>query len=130
MEDKSDPQKDSEEKSQNENNSNKSKTTEEKPPKQITEKEKREFLNQIRNLKKTQELIKMGEFPGFKRDFKFWGTQPVPQFNKPLNIDFGPILTDNKIENISLEPYTLPEGYEWKEIDLNQSSDVDKLYEF
>ena len=130
MEDKSDPQKDSEEKSQNENNSNKSKTAEEKPPKQITEKEKREFLNQIRNLKKTQELIKMGEFPGFKRDFKFWGTQPVPQFNKPLNIDFGPILTDNKIENISLEPYTLPEGYEWKDIDLNQSSDVDKLYEF
>ena len=104
--------------------------TETKPPKQITEKEKREFLNQIRNLKKTQELIKMGEIPGFERDFKFWSTQPVPQFKKPLNVEFGPILNDNNIENVPKEPYTLPEGFEWKDIDLNQVSDVDKLYEF
>ena len=101
-----------------------------KPPHQITEKEKKEFLNQIRNLKKTQELIKMGEIPGLKRDFKFWSTQPVPQFNKPLNVEFGPILKENNIENVQTEDYTLPSGFEWKEISLNQEKDVDKLYEF
>ena len=101
-----------------------------KSTRQITEKEKKEFLNQIRNLKKTQELIKMGELSGLKSDFKFWSTQPVPQFNKPLNIEFGPILKDINIENIPKEPYTLPEGFEWKEINLNQVSDIDKLYEF
>ena len=104
--------------------------SESKPQRQITEKEKKEFLNQIANLKKTQELIKMGELPGFKTDFKFWGTQPVPQFNKPLNVTYGPILKDNKIEEVQTEPYTLPEGFEWKDIDLSQSNDVDKLYEF
>ena len=101
-----------------------------KPPRQITEKEKKEFLNQIRNLKKTQELIKMGEIPGLKRDFKFWSTQPVPQFNKPLNVEFGPILNENRVENVQTEAYTLPSGFEWKEINLNQEKDVDKLYEF
>ena len=104
--------------------------SESKPQRQITEKEKKEFLNQIANLKKTQDLIKMGELPGFKTDFKFWGTQPVPQFNKPLNVTYGPILKDNKIEEVQTEPYSLPEGFEWKDIDLSQSKDVDKLYEF
>ena len=123
-----------EEKESKENiNSSKEKSSEEKeakPPRQITEKEKKEFLNQIRNLKKTQELIKKGELAGIKTDFKFWGTQPVPQFTKPLNIEFGPILKDTNIENIPKEPYTLPEGFEWKDINLNQTNDVDKLYEF
>ena len=114
----------------NSSTENSSKEKESKPTRQITEKEKKEFLNQIRNLKKTQELIKMGELSGLKSDFKFWSTQPVPQFNKNLNIEFGPILKDINIENIPKEPYTLPEGFEWKEINLNQVSDIDKLYEF
>ena len=128
MEDKKEEKPSSEKDSSKENSSQQK--SDQKPPKQITEKEKREFLNQIRNLKKTQELIKMGEIPGFKRDYKFWSTQPVPQFNKPLNVEFGPILQDTKIEDIQTEPYTLIEGFEWKDIDLNQTSDVDKLYEF
>ena len=110
----------------NENPSSK----EEKPQRQITEKERKEFLSQIRNLKKTQDLIKMGGLSGFKKDFKFWSTQPVPQFNKPLEITFGPILKDNNIESIPKDSYTLPEGFEWKNIDLNQGKDIDKLYEF
>ena len=114
----------------NSSTENSSKEKELKSTRQITEKEKKEFLNQIRNLKKTQELIKMGELSGLKSDFKFWSTQPVPQFNKNLNIEFGPILKDINIENIPKEPYTLPEGFEWKEINLNQVSDIDKLYEF
>ena len=114
----------------NSSTENSSKEKELKSTRQITEKEKKEFLNQIRNLKKTQELIKMGELSGLKSDFKFWSTQPVPQFNKPLNIEFGPILKDINIENIPKEPYTLPESFEWKEINLNIVSDIDKLYEF
>ena len=114
----------------NSSTENSSKEKELKSTRQITEKEKKEFLNQIRNLKKTQELIKMGELSSLKSDFKFWSTQPVPQFNKPLNIEFGQILKDINIENIPKEPYTLPEGFEWKEINLNQVSDIDKLYEF
>ena len=38
------------------------------------------------------------------------------------------IVKDTNIENIPKEPYTLPEGFEWKDINLNQTNDVDKLY--
>ena len=28
------------------------------------------------------------------------------------------------------EPLTLPEGYEWKDVDLSKQNELDKLYEF
>ena len=97
--------------------------------KKITEKDKQNFLEQIENLKKTQELLKMGNFNAIKSEYKFWSTQPVPQLNRECKINFGPIIKEN-IDNIQKEPYNLPEGFEWKEIDLSQSNEVDKLYEF
>lgn len=97
--------------------------------KKITEKDKKHLLEQIENLKKTQELIKMGNLNAIKSEYKFWSTQPVPQLNRECNINFGPIIKNN-IDNIQKEPYILPEGFEWKEIDLSQNNEVDKLYEF
>ena len=97
--------------------------------KKITEQNKQKFLEQIENLKKTQDLLKMGKYNAIKSEYKFWSTQPVPQLNRECKIDFGPIIKDN-VDNIQKEPYILPEGFEWKEIDLSQSNEVDKLYEF
>ena len=99
-------------------------------PKQMSEKERKDFLEKIQNLKQAQDLIKKGHLPGLKKEFKFWKTQPVPQYNIDIKVDFGPINKENNIENIQKEPYTLPEGFEWKDLDLSISSDVDKLYEF
>lgn len=98
--------------------------------KKMSEKERKDFLEKIQNLKKAQNLIKNGHLPGFKKEFKFWKTQPVPQFNLDIKVDFGPIIKDTNIENIQKEPYDLPEGFEWKVIDLSINNDVDKLYEF
>ena len=110
---------------------NKKENEEESFPKQMkTEQDKKNFLEQIQNLMKTQELLKMGNFGAIKSDYKFWSTQPVPQLNRECKIDFGPLNDDKNLENIPKEPYTLPEGFEWKEVDLSQSSDVDKLFEF
>ena len=89
--------------------------------KKITEQNKQKFLEQIENLKKTQELLKMGKYNAIKSEYKFWSTQPVPQLNRECKIDFGPIIKDN-VDNIQKEPYILPEGFEWKEIDLSQSN--------
>ena len=98
--------------------------------KQISEEDKKKFLEQIQNLKKAQELLKMGNLGAIKSEYKFWSTQPVPQLNRECKVDFGPINTDTNIENVPQEPYTLPEGFEWKEVDLSQSNEVDKLFEF
>ena len=98
--------------------------------KQITKEDKKKFLEQIKNLKQAQDLLKMGNFGAIKTEYKFWSTQPVPQLNRDCKIDFGPIATETNIENVQKDPYTLPEGFEWKDVDLSQSNEVDKLYEF
>ena len=41
---------------------------------------------------------------------------------------FGPIITDNKTENEQKEPYSLPDGYEWGDIDLSKNNELDKLF--
>ena len=65
-----------------------------------------------------------------KPEYKFWGTQPVPQFNKDCETKFGEIWKDHKVEDLEKEPLTLPEGFEWKDVDLSNQSELDKLYEF
>ena len=65
-----------------------------------------------------------------KPEYRFWGTQPVPQFNKELPTEFGEIWKDHRIEDLEKDPLALPEGYEWKDVDLSQQVELDKLYEF
>ena len=99
-------------------------------PKQISEEDKKKFLEQIKNLKQAQDFLKMGNFGAIKTEYKFWSTQPVPQLNRDCKIDFGPLNKETNLDNVKKEPYMLPEGFEWKEVDLSQSNEVDKLYEF
>lgn len=65
-----------------------------------------------------------------KSEYRFWGTQPVPQFNKECPTQFGEIWKDHKVEDLEKEPLSLPEGFEWKDMDLSQQIELDKLYEF
>jgi len=98
--------------------------------KPLTNADKQNFLEQIKNLKNTQDLLKMGNFGGIKSEYKFWSTQPVPQLHRDCEVDFGPINKDKNIENIQKEPYDLPDGFEWKDVDLSVTNEIDKLYEF
>ena len=65
-----------------------------------------------------------------KDEYKFWSTQPVPQFNKECEVKFGEIWKDHKVEDLRKEPFNLPEGFEWKDVDLSKQNELDKLYEF
>ena len=65
-----------------------------------------------------------------KSEYKFWSTQPVPQFNKECEVKFGEIWKDHKVEDLRKEPFDLPEGFEWKDVDMTLQSDIDRLYEF
>ena len=93
-------------------------------------KEQEKFI--METLKKMKLSKNRNEEDGeeIKSEYKFWGTQPVPQFNKETPTKFGEIWTDHKIEDLDKEPLSLPDGYEWKDVDLNQQVDIDKLYEF
>ena len=113
-----------------EDKSHKEEDKKEEPKKELSSKDKKDLLSQIKNLQQVQELLKMGGMNAIKSEYKFWGTQPVPQLNRDCETKFGPINKETNVENVKKEPYNLPEGFEWKDVDLSVSNEVDKLFEF
>lgn len=62
-----------------------------------------------------------------KESHKFWSTQPVPQMDeKPVGNE--PIEADKPLSEIRAEPYTLPEGFVWDSLDLNEPLVLKELY--
>ena len=93
----------------------------------LTEKQQKLIMEQLRKLQIAQ---KYGKDEVIKDEYKFWGTQPVPQFNKKCDVEFGEIWKDHKVEDLRKEPFDLPDGFEWKDVDLSEQKELDKLYEF
>ncbi|KAA0191385.1 Glycylpeptide N-tetradecanoyltransferase [Fasciolopsis buskii] len=58
-----------------------------------------------------------------KDDYRFWRTQPVPDLNEEIS-ENGPIEPDKAPNEIRAEPYSLPEGFFWCEISLNDEKEV------
>ena len=93
---------------------------------ELTEKQQKMIMEQLKRLKLAQKYGK----EQIKDEYKFWSTQPVPQFNKECEVKFGEIWKDHKVEDLQKEPLTLPEGFEWQDVDLSKQNELDKLYEF
>ena len=92
-----------EDKKEGENDSNKL---------ELSEKQQKMIMEQLKKLQLSQKYDK----EEIKDEYKFWSTQPVPQFNKECDVKFGEIWKDHKIEDLEKEPLALPEGYEWKDV--------------
>lgn len=60
--------------------------------------------------------------------YKFWQTQPVPRFDDQENLAEGPIKIINP-EQVSKEPPSLVEGFEWVTLDVEDDKEVAELYE-
>ena len=58
-----------------------------------------------------------------KEDHSFWKSQPVPDVGEDVT-ENGPYEGDKKPEEIRQTPYTLPDGYEWSEIDVEVEAEV------
>lgn len=64
-----------------------------------------------------------------KEEWKFWETQPVPQLGTVIPKGTNePIQPNKPIEEIKKEPFSLPDGFKWEEIDLNQDDQLMELY--
>lgn len=61
------------------------------------------------------------------KTFTFWSTQPVPKLNEDITTN-EPIEQDKDISQIRAEPYTLPDGFKWDTLDLNNTVDLSELY--
>ena len=114
-----------EEKKENDNKSNEQKKIE------MTKEQEQFIMDTLKRMQLSKNSKNKDDSDDeIKDEYKFWGTQPVPQFNKECSTTFGEIWKDHKVEDLEKEPLTLPEGYEWKDVDLSQQVEMDKLYEF
>ena len=64
------------------------------------------------------------------QEHKFWSTQPVPKVSEDiLEPAVNEAIEPNKpTSEVQQAPYTLPEGFEWVEIDVEQEDQMKELY--
>ncbi|EYC28441.1 hypothetical protein Y032_0007g3225 [Ancylostoma ceylanicum] len=63
------------------------------------------------------------------KNFAFWSTQPVPQFDEPEPSNENNFIEpDLPAEKIRQEPYSLPESFVWSDVDLNDEKQLQELY--
>ena len=61
----------------------------------------------------------------------FWDSQPVPKPGQESTLPddaFDTCILEQKIEDIRKEPYALPEGFHWADLDLTNEKEADELY--
>lgn len=83
------------------------------------------------NIKDPKSKAKMEEFKKYKPLYEkhdFWDTQPVPKAGIGLGKDEGEI-EKGKLEEVRQEPYNLPEGYRWADVDLSDEEQLNEVYE-
>jgi glycylpeptide N-tetradecanoyltransferase len=59
--------------------------------------------------------------------YQFWSTQPVPKLDEKITTN-EEIEADKPIETIRAEPYSLPDGFNWDTLDLNEPLVLKELY--
>lgn len=59
--------------------------------------------------------------------YAFWETQPVPKLDE-LITDNGVIEEDLPRDQIRQDPYSLPDGFEWDTLDLDDAAVLKELY--
>ncbi|CAL8147625.1 unnamed protein product [Orchesella dallaii] len=61
------------------------------------------------------------------RQFEFWSTQPVPKMDEVITTN-EPIEPDVPTDKIRHEPYSLPDGFSWDTLDLEDTAVLKELY--
>ncbi|CAI5717048.1 unnamed protein product [Peronospora destructor] len=96
----------------------------------VTVEEQEEFLEVLKQLK----FATASQTPSdrtalaVQKDFKFWKTQPVPALDE-FPRDHGAIDPVKSINDVRQEPYTMPPGFVWSEMDLSNAHETQEVYD-
>ena len=74
----------------------------------------------------------MEEFKKYNSLYKkhdFWDTQPVPKTSLLTKDDTEGEIQKGNIKEVPTEPYNLPAGYQWSDIDLDDEEQLNEVYE-
>ncbi|TFJ87260.1 hypothetical protein NSK_001592 [Nannochloropsis salina CCMP1776] len=63
-----------------------------------------------------------------QEQFKFWSTQPVLRLDEDRK-ENGPIETGKTPADVRQEPYNLPEGFTWCEVDMRDGQEAKEVYD-
>ncbi|CAF1154022.1 unnamed protein product [Rotaria sordida] len=74
---------------------------------------------------------KYDEKAASRQEWKFWQTQPVPTIGTKIDTsNIGPIESNKSIDELRQEPYKLPDGFSWDDIDIHVDEQLQELYTF
>ncbi|KAF8358608.1 nmt-1 [Pristionchus pacificus] len=62
-----------------------------------------------------------------QKTYAFWSTQPVPQLGEDVDAN-EPIEADIPIAKLRQEPYSLPDAFEWSDIDMTDEKELQEVY--
>ncbi|RMX65380.1 hypothetical protein DD238_002637 [Peronospora effusa] len=96
----------------------------------VTVEEQEEFLDVLKQL----QFATASQAPSSDRnalaaqkDFKFWKTQPVPALDE-FPRQHGAIDPRKSINDVRQEPYNMPPGFLWSELDLSNAQETEEVY--
>jgi len=61
------------------------------------------------------------------KTYEFWSTQPVPKLDEKITTN-EEIEPDKSVDTIRGDPYSLPDGFRWDTLDLNEPLVLKELY--
>lgn len=86
------------------------------------------FGKLMKDPKHKDQMKRFQEMAPLYEKHKFWDTQPVPHLLEQKELPEGPIEV-KEAKDVREAPLTLPEGFEWTVIDINDDKIMDEVYE-
>lgn len=87
----------------------------------------------IKDLKAAMEVISLSQKPAktpeeaLKKSYQFWSTQPVPKMDEKITVNEA-IEPDKPVSEVRAEPYSLPDGFVWDTLHLDDPLVLKELY--
>ncbi|KAL1500858.1 hypothetical protein ABEB36_006282 [Hypothenemus hampei] len=87
----------------------------------------------VNELKQAVELYNLSQKPAktpeeaLKKTYRFWNTQPVPKMDEKITVNEA-IEPDRNVNNIRAKPYSLPDGFKWDTLNLDNPTVLTELY--
>ncbi|GBM58624.1 Glycylpeptide N-tetradecanoyltransferase 1 [Araneus ventricosus] len=92
----------------------------------------------LNEIKKAMEVFNLGVMhqgpaktheEAARKHFEFWDTQPVPKIGDEISPTANePIEPDKPIDEIRKEPLSLPQGFQWDTLDIDDPMVLNELY--
>ena len=86
------------------------------------------FLAEQEQKRLIERQRKKAEKQSGDKEHKFWNTQPVPQIKDTFEGECGPLDPNTDVSTVKAEPYNMPAGFEWCDVDVTDAAQIEEMY--